>query len=776
MNLPRLLMQLLLGRRLPITSGFLRVVGIEREIVIRRDGWGVPHIAAASDSDAWYGLGFCQGQDRAFQLESSLRVVRGTLAEVLGRDVLPIDRLSRRVGFIRSARQQLETMSSPVRSALEAYARGVTDGVTLGAGKPAHEFVLLRSKPTPWTAVDVLGYLKLTSFLLATNWDVELARLKILVEDGPDALEALDPTYPEWQPVISPPGAVAGPAVDRLAVETAQLMRLAGGGGGSNNWSLAPARTASGRPILANDPHLSPSLPPHWYLVHLTTPEWSAAGATFLGLPGIPVGHNGFAAWGVTVGMTDNTDLFLEEIGPDGRSVRQGDSFVPCEVCLERIGVKGGAGVTEEVLITRRGPIIGPAMQGEVGAVSLKAVWLEPRSVEGLLSAHRAGSFDEFRHGIADWPGLPLNMAYADRSGAVGWQLMGAAPRRRKGHGAIPLPGWDPEVGWEEDLVPHEAMPYVANPDGGFVVTANNKATRDGEGPFLTVDWIDGYRAARIVEVLHDRSDWDFAGTSLLQMDQKSLPWREMLPMVLAAPAGAPETVQALELLRDWDGRVTAASPAAAVFELFVAEMCRRVAEAKAPRSYRWALGEGFHLLSSQNTFGARRVGHLVHLLRERPEGWFARTWDEEMADALGAAVRRLQADHGEDPSGWAWGRVRPLTLQHPFGRRKPFDRVFNLGPFPWGGDANTVAQAEAHPLDPLANPPFIASLRMIVDVGEWDNSRYVLPGGQSGNPFSPHYADQLPLWQRGEGIPIPWSDAAVAAAAHQTLRLTTGP
>lgn len=772
----RLLARLLLGRRLPITQGTMSVAGLAGEVGIRRDGWGVPHISAAHDADAWFGLGFCHGQDRAFQLEATLRLVRGTLAAALGPDLLPVDRLARRIGFAEAATRQLSALSAEVRLLLDAYAAGVNAGRCHGTRRRAHEFTLLRLRPTPWTAADALAMLKLLSFVLATNWDVELARLLILRADGPAALAALDPSTPAGQPVTVPP-AYAGPAVDRLAADVAALLALAPtAGGGSNNWALAASRSRANRPLLANDAHLSPALPPHWYLAHLRTPSWETAGASFVGAPTIAAGHNGRAAWGLTVGMTDNTDLFLEEVGVDGRSVRQGDAFLPCPVRRERIAVKGRPDVVEEVLLTPRGPLIGPALAGGGGAVSLRAVWLDTLPVEGLLRLHTVHNFAEFQRALAQWPGLPLNMVYADSGGTIGWQLAGQAPRRRKGHGTLPLAGWDRDAGWHTDLLPAGDLPTIVDPAIGFVVTANNKVTADGAEPFLTTDWLDGYRAARIEEALGSRSDWDLAASMVLQTDVASLPWREMRPMVLAVPAGDPAARRAIELLRHWDGEVTAGSAAAAVFELFLAELCRRLARAKAPHSYRWALGQGYHELAPHNGFAARRIEHLVRLLADQPAGWLSRPWPEEVASALGAAVRRLESRFGADPAGWAWGRVRPLTLQHPLGRRKPLDRLFNLGPVPWGGDSNTVGQAAVLPLEPEANPTFIASLRMVVDVGNWDASRFILPGGQSGNPLSPHYADQFALWQRGEGIAIPWSEGAVQRATRATLRLRPAP
>ena len=522
MSIHRLLFRLLLGRRLPVTAGTLNVPGVTRPVVIRRDGYGIPYIEAEEDEDAWYGVGFCQGQDRAFKLEVLLRVARGTLAEIVGPRALPIDRLSRRIGFFHSAQPQLEVLDPKIRGIMEAFARGVTDGSRLGCRRPAHEFTLLRTRPTLYTAADVLATSKLQSFALASNWDVELARLHILKADGAEALKALDPAYPEWLPLSTPPGTKAGREMDRLAEDLVALGTTVSLGGGSNNWALAPSRTATGRAILASDPHLAPILPSQWYLAHVRTPEWTVAGATFVGAPVFPVGHNDVAAWGATAGMVDNTDLFLEQLGPDGRSVREGDRFVSCEIREETIRVKGAPEIVEQVVVTPRGPIIGDALDDSLGAISIRATWLDPRPVNGLLTAHRARSFEEFRRAFEQWPSTSLNMVYADTSGTIGWQLVGEAPRRRKGFGTIPLLGWDLDAGWEDTPIHFDDMPHVVNPDGGVLATANNRPTRTDEGPFLGTDWIDGYRAARIFEALEAGHEWDLDGVSALQTDQES--------------------------------------------------------------------------------------------------------------------------------------------------------------------------------------------------------------------------------------------------------------
>jgi penicillin amidase len=772
-NFPRLVLRLLLGRRLPVTQGSLRVPGLRASIRIHRDRWGIPYLEADNELDAYFGIGFCHGQDRTFQLELFLRVVRGTLSELAGRDTLPIDRLSRRIGFHRAAAAQWPLLDAGVQGALEAYARGVSAGATHGLPRRPHEFVLLRGQPTPWTPQDSLGVVKLISFSLASNWDIELARLKILLEDGPEALAALDPVYPCWLPATSPPGKEAGAALDRLAEELKSFTQLVRKGGGSNNWAVAAGRTATGRPLVANDPHLDARLPPHWYLLQARTPQWAVAGASFLGGPAVQAGHNGRAAWGVTAGMIDNTDLFREQIGPDGRSVRQGDSFVPCEVIEEVIAVKGESSVTERILITPRGPIISPALLGVSEALSLRAVWLDPHPLDGLLRLHRVRSFEEFRQVGEHWPAASWNMVYADQTGVIGWQMFGQAPKRRKGWGLIPQPGWEPDAGWEPDLVPASELPHVQDPAAGFVATANNQPLPDGVGPYLGADWLDGYRVAAIGRELSARADWDMPRTLALQMNQRAVAWDDLRDAVLSAPDGDADARQALAMLRGWNGHVSADSPAAAVYELFLSEMGGRAARTKAPRSFAAALGEPFGPITPYNFLCYRRTGHLARLLREQPAGWFSRSWPEETADALAAVIRRLRSRHGSDPAGWAFGRLRPLILRHPLGRKSWLASIFNLGPIPFGGDADTINQGAVLPLDPLAPVDNIASLRMAVDVGGWSNSRFSLPGGQSGNPLSPHYDDLFPLWQRGEGVPIAWTEQEIRQSARETLELT---
>jgi penicillin amidase len=801
MSLSRFLLRLALGRRLPVTSGELRVRGPAAPVTIRRDRWGVPHIAAESEADAHFAVGFCQGQDRAGQLEVVWRIVRGRLAEWVGAAALPADRAGRRIGFRRAAEAQLAALAPDVRRAFEAFAAGVTAGTTAGLPRKPHEFALLGGVPSAWDAADALGVIKLMTFLLPSNWDVELARLRIWHADGADAVLALDPTDHAGPPSAPPPPDLL-PLLRRLRADLADLPAYFRRGGGSNNWAVAGARTESGKPLLANDPHLAPTCPPPWYLTHVTTPQWEVAGAGLTGSPGFAIGHNGFCAWGVTAGLTDTTDFFVETLGPDGKSVRRPDgTFEPCAVVREVIRVRGAADVAEDVLVTPRGPILTPPVTGVPLALSLAAVWLEPRPLVGFFGVPTARSFAEFRKHFAAWPVLPLNVMYADAEGTIGWQLVCEVPVRAGGNGLIPRPADAPDSGWT-GTVPFEAMPFAVNPACGYLATANDDprwadGVREPPGsveavagesndqgahaprsprPWLGADFIADYRARRIRERLAARATgWTAADCAALQLDVQSLPWREMRDAVLALAPADPEARVALDLLAPWDGRVDADSPAAAVFELFLADMCVRVAKAKAPTAWRAALGESGVGIVETNLFADRRVGHLARLLRERPDGWFA-SWPAELEAALAAAVRTLRRTAGPGPGFWAWGHVRLLRLEHPlFGKHRWLGPAFNLGPVPCGGDTNTVSQAGVRPAQPADFTHNMANLRTVFDLADLSKSTFVLCGGQSGNPLSPHHADQLPLWRDGESFVMPWDQAAVIRAAVETLRLLPG-
>jgi penicillin amidase len=745
-------------------------------VTILRDGFGIPHVRAESDDDAFFGLGFCHGQDRGGQLELALRAVRGTLAEVAGPQGVPLDRLSRRVGFKRAATAQLCTMRPEVSAQLDAYARGVTAGMTAGMGRKAHELTLLGCEPTPWTAADVQGVSVLLCFALAANWDVELLRLEMLEKDGREAVLALDAPYPDDLPTSAPGnGAQRLRAAEALHADLELLAEVFPLAGASNAWALSPARMKTGRPLLAADPHLPPDAPTHWYLAHLATPSWRASGASFVGVPGFAVGHSDFAAWGVTAAHADNTDLFVEEVQSDGVSVRGPRGVERCEVLHETIAVKGKAPVIERVLVTPRGPIVSPALEGTSAALSLAATWLSSRPYTGLYRAHEARDrrafFDLFREASTS----AVNVVYADREGHIGWRLGVEIPIRRGGHGTLPQPAWAADRGFTGRLVPFESMPSLEDPPEGFVVSANNAPTPPtAEGPFFGFDFLDGYRQRVLSEALA-RGTFGLEDMATLQQDTRSIPWEELREAVLTTVPRSEDASLARDLLKAWDGRMSADAVGATVWALVSTSLITRIVHAKAPRTAARALGVGFHGDLPVTTMITRRMSHFVKLLREQPAGFLPEGFPQAIGDALDLAVKTLRRRLGPPGSRWAWGVARPLRMHHPMGKTvRALDYVFAPGPLPFAGDATTVMQASIDLTNPLASPLAVPSLRVVIDVGDWERSRFALISGQSSNPESPHHFDQWEAWRSG-GLPIAWTETAARASAHHVLELDPG-
>lgn len=763
-----------LGSRLPTLNGSVSAP-VHGKATIRRDAHGVAYIEAQNDHDAFFSLGFVQGQDRAFQLELFLRIARGTLSALVGKDAIDADRLSRRIGFFRIGKAQLAGLDAQSLDDLEAFTRGLNFGA--GHGQRPHELKLLGARSTPWEPADVLAVLQFMTFGLSSNWDAELARLHVLQSDGPEALlalEAADPALLERDARAL--GRLASDiellqAAEQFAHDAAQATSAARIGAASNNWVLAPSRTVTGRPLLACDPHLAPTIPAPWHLAHLRTPEWALSGAFFVGQPHNTYGHNDALAWGVTSGHSDNTDLFVEKLGPGGETALRGDQWVKCTVREERIEVRGAPPVIERVVETPTGPVVTPVVRAGGTALSLRGTWMAVRPIRAY-QLYRAKTVHEGRQCFESWPAEVENRLFADTQGNIAWQLGGDLPVRKKGHGLLPMPAWDDGAGWEKEPLPFEKLPHAVNPAAGFLATAN--AAPPKTEAWLGADWLDGARHRRIHELLEAKRGWTLDEAQAMQIDRTNIYWRDLKGPLLAAidppPTGGEN---AARLLKGFQGVVGPGSCAASVFELVFASLMVRAVKAKAPRAWRQAIGEGLNDVLEHGIMGLRRPAMLVRLLLEQPEGWFRGGWREEIRGALVDAERQLTEAAGPDPHRWTWGTVRPLWLKHAMHKVPVLKNIFDVGPIAGGGDASTLWQAGS-PFDhPLSNTIGVANLRMVLDVGNWEGSRWVLLGGQSGNPLSPHYADQVPRWEKGEVISMAWSPAAVQSAAVATLQLT---
>jgi penicillin amidase len=362
-------------------------------------------------------------------------------------------------------------------------------------------------------------------------------------------------------------------------------------------------------------------------------------------------------------------------------------------------------------------------------------------------------------------------LIYADRE-TVGWVLAAEVPRRKSGFGSVPLPGWLDNVGWD-GVAASDELPWSRNPSEGFVCCANNKPVADQQSAvFLGHDWLDGFRQRRISEQLASRGDWSIARMAELQTDVQSLAFGDVKEALFGLSPKTAAGAQALEILQKWDGRMASDSVGASVYALFVGALNRRICQAKAPNSYLYAAGKGVMKLIPGTCLNARRASFVTRLIREQPPSYFA-DWEPEMLGALAEAVTTLVERFGAAPEAWAWGTIRPLTLRHRFGDKKPLNRIFNLGPIPGWGDGTTVNQAGFEFWEPLRHSTVTAHLRSVMEIGNWGASRFVVLGGQSGNPLSPHYGDLVPLHQRGEGVPVHWHDDDVARHTVATLTLS---
>jgi len=783
-NFAHLAFGAMLGRRLTSYDGRHRVP-CRRNVQIRRDSVGVAYVDAQDEADAWFGLGFVHGQDRAGQLEVTWRLTRGLLSEVLGPGGLPIDRAVRLIGVHRAAKAQMETLDADTRDQLAAYTAGINAAMQCRALPKSHEHALLRCAPSRWEPVDVVAFGLLMCCFLPSNWDVELARLIILANDGPEAVTALDPTWRADLPLSNPPGAPAGVASELFVARDLEALRqFIGDSGGSNAWAVQAHKSATGRPILANDPHLPAAIPNLGYLARVKCPAFTVAGISIVGIPAFITGHNGHAAWGSTSAQVDNADLFLEELRDDGRRARQGDTWITCHEHVEQIPVKGADPEPLRVIRTLRGTVVArlgddkasifepvPAI-GRANALSFAATWLERRPTRSLLGFHHVKSFEQFREVCSKSAGSCYSLIYADRE-TVGWVLAAEVPKRKCGFGSVPLAGWRDEIGWES-IIPSTELPWSRNPSAGFVSCANNKPVADNATHvFLGHDFLDGFRQRRITEQLASRNDWNVERMAELQTDVQSLPFADVRDILLAVQPQTPEAARALEILQAWDGRMASDSVGASVYGLFLGALNKRICQLKAPNSYLYASGKGVMKLIPGTCLNSRRASFVTRLIREQPTDYFE-AWQPVMSDALGEAITTLTTHFGAASEAWAWGQIRPQTLRHRFGDKKPLNRVFNVAGLPGYGDGTTVNQAGFEFWEPLRSSTVTAHLRSINDIGNWGASRFVLLGGQSGNPLSPHYADLVPLYQRGAGVPVHWDETEIAR--HTVATLTLAP
>jgi penicillin amidase len=763
----------LLRRPLPQLDGEVRLKGLTAAVEIVRDRWGIPHISARDPLDAYFGQGFCHAQDRLWQMELTRRLAAGRLAEVFGKDALDVDRFQRRVGLYRAAQREWETAEPGVRDILRAYAAGVNaclDGL-MAAGKLPVEFVLARFNPEPWEPLDTLGYARFLAYSQSPNWESELVRSRLIAKVGYLAAAALEPDV--WQPESDalPRLEDWGPAEMPEPGEMPPIA-LAGGPGASNAWAVSGARSSTGKPLLANDPHMFPRFPSVFYEAHLAAGgELNVAGASAPGTPGILIGHNRHIAWGITASMADTQDLYVERIDPgDSRRTEFAGRWESGTTIREVIGIKGQTQPwVEEVLITHRhGPLLTPtpSLADEHRPLALRSMVLEaPSAAAALLDLNRAASWEEFRAAASRWGTPAMNLVYADAEGNIGYQMVGRVPVRARGEGLVPSPGWSGQYEWQGSLG-FDDLPRTFNPPDGLWANANHNMARKSSH-FFSREFIDPARYQRIRQVLESKERHSAVDFGALQADEVSLPARRVASLLVVnlAATGRLEA-RALDELRGWDGRVGADSAAACIYEVFRNELLRARHGDAVGDLLPAILGAGPHpLLGATNSHYFLQTLRVVRFLETSPS-------DPLVRQAFHATVVWLSRRLGPRVADWQWGRLHGLHLQHALSTRKPLGMLFNVPSFPWSGDLETVRAGGSLPARYDASGP-ISAYRFIADCGDWDNSLSCIPGGQSGHRGSPHYADQVDAWRRVAYHPLSFTRPTIARVQRHLLRLS---
>jgi penicillin amidase len=749
-------------RALPQESGTLAVPGLRGPVTVRRDRWGVPHIETPDRSDLHFAQGFVHAQDRLWQLHFYQRVVSGRLSEFAGPSTLPVDRLLRTLGIRHTAEREAEALEPELRALLERFCAGVNAGAA-AAKAPPFEMRLLRFEWEPWTPVDILSMGKLLAFGLSTNWERELLRADMVRALGPELTARLDPAYPRDNPIVAQ---TAWDGEGLPLVEQIDAVRKALGfateASGSNNWAVSGARSATGMPLIAGDPHLPPSMPPIWHQIELRSGERFLRGASLPGMPGIYMGQGNEVCTTITNVMGDVQDLFIERIEGDKYLFK--DEWLPLRTRTEEIVVKGrDAPVTMEVRETHHGPIVNEAL-GADDAEPLALAWQtlrEPTAFRGMFELLDVTSGPEYVDLIAGHTSPASNVIWADRHGSIGYKLIGRLPVRRGGVADLPKPGWTGEFEWE-GTVPYEELPAVVDPESGFLITANNRIVDDDYPHHITSEWLDGFRAKRIEEMLLEKEVHDLDGFAEMQTDVLSLPGLEAARRLSRLhPSGQRERA-AIERLRNWDGRLDPDTVAGTIYQAFLLRLAREVARAAIgdrDLCERW-LDRADNGFTPHITSPWRWHSHLMDLWEEADEELVGRPWDGLVLEALAGALDDLGDRFGPDPDGWRWGDVHEMEFPHALGGANPvLQRLLNRQ-VRAGGAQETVCQIAYDPNDPY-KAVWAPSWRMVADPTDPDRSRWQMFSGESGHPASPHYADLQARWAAGETQPMcgegPW-------------------
>lgn len=791
----------LMRRPLPKKKGQLRMPELHEAVEIITDRFGVPHIYAQNEDDLYLSQGYIHAQERLWQMEMNRRLCSGRLAELFGAIALDADRFARRLGIHRAAAREVSRLPAHSRRVLEAYARGVSAYIEGHRGNLPIEFTLLRCKPAPWHITDSIQWAKMMGWNLGGNWETEVMRARLIEMVGVERAAKLEAGYDPTHPLIIPPGVEYKGINAGLIEQYEQIKQLSGFGalGASNNWVVDGTKSTTGSPILCNDPHLGQVAPSIWFECHLVAGDIDVVGVSFPGTPGIVIGHNRSIAWGLTNAVSDVQDLYVEKFNPrNPNQYEYQGQWEEAQVIRETITVKGESDpVIEEVRVTRHGPIITgyaslqkdeePGQNGAseaAAALPLALRWTgleQSRILTSIINLDRATNWNEFLHAMRDWDTPPQNVVYADVAGNIGYVMAGDIPLRARGQHLLPMPGWTGEDEWS-GMIPFEELPQVYNPEQHFIATANNRVVGDSYPYYITNEWLNGYRAGRIRDLLLSKEKFAPEDMAAIQADQYAMPAVEIVPHMLAILPQTPQERAALVVLRTWNYVLSPDSAAAAIYSTFLWKLERLVFEvifgANEDLLYSY-LGRGATVLANQNGYSSRSKPLLIRMMNERDDSWFAdsavsngpRTWSEALQSAFSAAIAELSEKLGPDVTRWQYGSIHHITWGHPLGMVKPLNKIFNRGPYPFGGDIDTVCMGASLAYDTetvLVAPSF----RQIANLADLPHSQSIHAPGQSGHPASKHYDDFIRPWLHIQYHPMLFDRDDIEANAEGMVHL----
>ncbi len=763
----------------PVHEGTVRVPMLRQSVRIERDEYGIPHVIAASEHDAAFGLGYAHAQDRLWQMEMNRRIAGGRLSEILGPAALDTDRFLRTLGIRRAAERIYAGLDEEDRALADAYAAGVNGFLAVRSGPLPVEFLLTRAPaPEPWTAIDSIGWSLIMAWDLARySHTMELRRLELAQRFSLAELNDIHPPYPG----AAPPATADYTEMYRLmglrqagVIEGARrLAALETGLGfgdaddiGSNNWAVAGSRTVSGKPLLANDPHLGLSTPSLWYFAAMSAPGLKVIGATLPGVPGVLVGRNDRVAWSFTNTGVDQQDIYIERINPENvAEYATPEGWAAFTERTETIRVKGSEDVQLTVRESRHGPVLSGlasidkrfAHPSYVLALRWSALEPDDTSFAAVRALNKARSAAEAEAALGRFQLVTQSAVYADVEGEIGMIVTGRIPVRRTDNdlrGIAPAPGWDARYDWTGYL-PFEQVPRLRNPPTGVIVTANHRIVGDDYPHHLTYDWFLPYRAARIEQLLDERARHDTTTFKAIQADHRSQAALDLMERLRDTRPLTEAGRDAMARLLRWDGAMDPKRPEPLVFHAWMRELKHRVFD------------DDFGPLAAEYIDAAERTRFLLNVLAGRAQ---ARDWCDDRrtehrvescasmaTEALDAAVAQLTSESGRDVAGLRWGEAHLAIGEH-----RPLSGVGWLSRFvelrtPFPGDTYTVnVGALTHRPDAPFTTRHAASLRAIYDLAALDgNSFWVQSTGQSGSPFSEHYASMLPLWRDVKYLPM---------------------